>query len=346
VKTRRDSTAPKVLSLEFRRSIQFSNSPHVSHNRYVENGDAHLSFSSCGRYIVTAQSSRKDHLKADATLWSIRSSYPPYWQRIPITNAEKFDFPASKVSVNFDNFNPVCVVTFWVQPDSDLYRVLCSVRCFIFDLEKATITHCLHPISIYLEGNSIPSPDTQGFSFNESPREDWIAQMDMMERSSVLSRCGQYLILSATIGAERFQMIIDLPSKEKSSSKEPATGSTGQTNPRVIEPKMTYWYQHRYRKSVYHQRILLHRSIRSVTDRNTFSSLSCHVQLSVLPAHLADAKTWLLIPESNGAPMTILVTTKDHPPELWKLPVSWDAVVGKLRDLEGEHGNAIVTLDK
>jgi hypothetical protein len=119
----------------------------------------------------------------------------------------------------------------------------------------------------------------------------------------------------------------------------------GRQSLRVIEPKRTYWHQHRYWMSVYHQRIILHRSVRSVTNRNTFSSLSCHVQLSVLPAHLANAKTWLLIPEFNAASMTILVTTVDHPPDLWKLQVSWNTVIGKLKYLEAEHGDAIVALD-
>jgi hypothetical protein len=50
-------------------------------------------------------------------------------------------------------------------------------------------------------------------------------------------------------------------------------------------------------------------------------------------------------PESNAAPMTILVTTKEYPPELWKLDVSWDTVVRRLKDLEAENGDALVALD-
>jgi hypothetical protein len=169
--------------------------------------------------------------------------------------------------------------------------------------------------------------------------------MDMIERSAVLSRCGEHLVLSACIGGRRHQMIIEIPNITSFTFKKIRTKSIERANPRVIEPAMTYWHQHRYWMSVYHQRILLHRSARSVINRNIFSSLSCHVQLSVLPAYLADAKTWLLIPESNISPMTILVTTKDHPLELWKLQVSWDTVIGKLEDHEAEHGDAIVALD-
>jgi hypothetical protein len=160
--------------------------------------------------------------------------------------------------------------------------------------------------------------------------------MDMMERSAVLSKCGQYLVLSATIGSEKYQMLLDLPNIQDSKSREEDQESPGPTNPRVVEPKMTYWRQHRYWMSMYQQRILLHRSIRSVANINNFSSLSCYVQLSVLPVHLADAKAWLLIPESDNAGMTVLVTTKDHLPELLRLKVSWNKVVEKLKGLQAK----------
>jgi hypothetical protein len=88
----------------------------------------------------------------------------------------------------------------------------------------------LHPITLYSEGNAIPSFNTLVSSFNAE--EAWIAQIDMMKRSSTLSKCGQYLVLSATLGAERFQMIVDLPNKEESTSKERASGSTGQAIPK------------------------------------------------------------------------------------------------------------------
>jgi hypothetical protein len=343
--TEQDATPPKVVTLDWRRATWLSRSGLRS-NEYSDDL-ARDYFSACGRYRVTAMDSCQEYLEAHLLLWSIgmQPMEPDLWNFVSITNAEKFAFPAAKISINFDLFNPLCVLTFWVQPDSDIDRGLCSVRCFILDLETATITHCLHPITLYSEGSSIPSLDTPASSFNGSLREEWIAQMDMMERSTVLSKCRQYLVLSATLGAERFQVIVDLPSTEEYTSKEYMDSSPGQTNPRVIEPKMTYWREHRYWMSVYHQRVLLHRSVRSVTNRNKFSSLSCHLQLGVLPAHLSDAKTWLLILESNAASMTILVTTKDHPPELWKLQVSWDTVVGKLKDLEVEHGDAIVALD-
>ena len=343
--TGQDSTAPKVVTLDRHRNTWYPDV--VPETRHFTYGHAHLSFSACGRYFITALNSCQSCPDTLLALWS-RDTNPEgrsLWDCVPITNADKFAFPAAKISINFDTFNPLCVLTFWAQPYSGIDRALCCVHCFVLNLEIATITHCLHPITLYSERNSVSPPDTLASSFSGSAREEWITQMDMMERSSVLSKCGQYLVLSATIGAERFKMIVDLPNKEESTSKERATGSTGHSNPRVIEPKMTYWHQYRYWMSVYHQRILLHRSTRGVINRNTFSSLSCHVQLSVLPAHLAHAETWLLIPESNAAPMTILVTTKDHPPELWKLQVSWDRVIGKLKDLEAEHGDAIIALD-
>jgi hypothetical protein len=53
-------------------------------------------------------------------------------------------------------------------------------------------------------------------SFNGDSSRASIAQMDMMERSAVLSKCGQYLVLSATIGSEKYQMLIDLPNIEAS----------------------------------------------------------------------------------------------------------------------------------
>jgi hypothetical protein len=70
------------------------------------------------------------------------------------------------------------------------------------------------------------------------------------------------------------------------------------------------------------------------------------VQLSILLIHLADAKAWLLISESDNAGMTVLVTTKDHPSELLRLKVSWNEVVERLKGLEAKFEIAIVALDR
>jgi hypothetical protein len=346
-KTEQDSTAQKVMTLNYQRSTALFDHLRIADGRRYSNGHSHVYFSACGRYAVMAMDSSQGHLNAHLILWSIDSKpqEQTHWSCIPITNTKEISFQNAKISVNFDNFNPLCVLTFWVQPDSGIDRAICSVHCFVLDLKKATVSHHLQPFILRLEGHSITHFKLLAPKFNGSLSRAWIAQMDMMERSAVLSKCGQYLALSATIGPERWQMIVDLPNMQDSKSKERNPRSTSQANPRVVEPKMTYWHQHRYWMSVYRQRILLHRSVRSVANINTFSSLSCHVQLSVLPAHLANAKAWLLIPESNNAEMSILVTTKDHPPELLKLKVSWNTVIGRLKSLEAEHKEAMIALD-
>lgn len=347
-KTEQDSTAQKVMTLNYQRSTSLFDHLRIADGRRYSYGHSHVYFSACGRYIAMAMDSSQEYLNAHLMLWSIdtKPQEQTHWGCIPIANAEKIGFQNAKISVNFDNFNTLfCVLTFWVQPDSGIDRAICSVHCFVLDLKKAAVSHNLQPFTLCLEGHSIPPFKALAPRFGGSLSRAWIAQMDAVERSAVLSKCGQYLVLSATIGPERCQMIIDLPNMQDSKSMEENPRSTSQANPRVVEPKMTYWRQHRYWMSVYRQRILLHRSVRSVVNIDTFSLLSCHVQLSVLPAHVADAKAWLLIPESNNAEMSILVTTKDHPPELLKLKVSWNTVVGKLKGLEAEHEEAIVALD-
>jgi hypothetical protein len=346
-KMEQDSTAQKVITLNHQRSTFLFDHLRIADGRRYSYGHSHVYFSACGRYTVMAMDSCQGYLNAHVILWSIdtKPQEQTHWGCIPIANAEKIGFQNAKISVNFDNFNPLCVLTFWVQPHSSIDRAICSVHGFVLDLKKAAVSHHLQPFTLCLEDHSIPPFKALAPRFNGSLSRAWIAQMDMMERSAVLSKCGQYLVLRATIGPERCQTIVDLPNVQESKSKEENPRSTSQANPRVVEPKMTYWRQHRYWMSVYRQRILLHRSVRSVANMDTFSSLSCHVQLSVLPAHLADAKAWLLIPESNNAEMSILVTTKDHPPELLKLNVSWNTVVGKLNGLEAEHEEAMVALD-
>ncbi|KAH0564926.1 hypothetical protein GP486_001681 [Trichoglossum hirsutum] len=346
-KAEQDSTVQEAMILNYQRSTCLFDHLHIADGRRYSDGHSHVYFSACGRYAVMAMDSSQERLNAHLILWSIdtKPQEQTHWDCIPITDAGKIDFQDAKISVNFNNFNPLCVLAFWIQPDSGIDRAICSVHCFVLDLKNAAVSHHLQPLTLFPKGHSITSFKPLAPRFNGSLSRAWLAQMDMMERSAVLSKCGQYLVLSATIGPERCQKIIDLPNMQDSKSGDENPRPTSQANPRVVEPKMTYWRQHRYWMSVYRQRILLNRSVRSVANIDTFSSLSCHVRLSVLPAHLADAKAWLLIPESSNAEMSVLVTTKDHPPELLKLKVSWNTVLGKLKGLEAEHEEAMTALD-
>jgi hypothetical protein len=345
-KTKQDTTAREAVEISYHRSTFFNDHLRIADGRRYDYGHSFVYLSACGRYTVMAMDSSQKHMNAHLMLWliSTKPREQSHWNGIRIANAEIMGFRDAKIPVNFDAFNPVCILTFWVRPDSGMDKALCNIHCFVLDLPKATISHHLKPFAIRLEGPSILPLEQVAPRFNGSLTQAWIWQMDVMQRLVTLSKCGKYLVLSATIGSARHQQIIDLPSTYEPKSKGKAPESTLQDNPRVIEPKMTFWHQHFYWMSVYRQRILLHRSTRSVTNTNAFSSLSCHVHLGVLPAHLAGAKAWLLVPESNTAGMTVLVTTKDNPPELWKLKTSWNTAVGKLDELGMLNREAIVAL--
>ena len=332
--TEQDSPSQKTVELDFKRSIYLNRDNWIGYSRSYE----HVYFSPCGQYTVIAmdscQNQTNTHLLLFATKPQPRKKDVQNVSRID--NVEMIGFLEAKVSVNFDRFNPVCFLTFWTKPDTD--KAICTIHCFVLDLKRAVITH--------LQSGEY-CPPFEHLIFNSQGRTNraWISQLDMMERSVVLSKCGQYLALSATIGPEKYYWTVNLTPREQFKSENENVVSNYPKNPGIVEPKMTYWRQHRCWMSVYRQRILLHRSVRSATNPDSFSSLSCHVQLSFLPAYLADAKVWLIVPESNDADMTIQITTKENPVELWKVKVSWNMVVGKLKGLETEHEKGIVALN-
>lgn len=342
-----DSPSQNIVKLNTERSTSLVDHARNADGRRFGYDHAHIYFSACGRYTIMAMDSCQDQTNAQLLLWSIGTKPREHapWNIRRIANAEVIGFQDAKISVNFDTLNPVCFLTFWTKPDTD--KAICTVHCFVLNLTEAVITHHLQSVTLSLDSDHLSPSDQIASSFYGSTSRAWISQMDMMERSVALSKCGQYLVLSAIVGPERYRWTVDLtPHKNPESKKNENPESNPPTNPGVIEPKIIHWRQHRYWTSVYRQRILLHRSVRSAADPDSFSSLSCHVQLSVLPAHLADAKVWLLVPNSNDADMTVLVTTQENPLELWKLQVSWNMIEGKLKGLEAKHEKAIVALSE
>jgi hypothetical protein len=279
-------------------------------------------------------------LSHGVVLWSIEQKH---CEAHPVDTAGLIAFRDAKTLVSFDRIRSICYLIFWTKPTTR--NAICTVHCFVLDLKGATIINKLRSEVLSSKTDYLPPWEDLVSDFEGSEVRAWMSQMEEVERSVILSRCSQYLALSASVGPERFHWTIDLtfpqafgfPQNEPASSKSPA-------NPGIIEPKPTYWHQHRYWISVYHQRVLLHRSARSPTNPDCFSSLSCHVQLSVLPAHLADSKTWLLIPESNHDDMTILITNKEYPIELWKIKISWEMAARKLEGVENEYDKDIVAL--
>ena len=159
--------------------------------------------------------------------------------------------------------------------------------------------------------------------------------MARMEKSVVLSKCGRYLVLEATLDSARWQKIISIPGScspvYKAKTPTPILPPPP-SNPRVIGSEPTYWYQHRYKVSISRQRVLLTRTARSKIDINRFSQFGCHVELAVIPAYLAGAGVSLVIPGDDKEGLKIVLVTNVCPVEVITISMSWNEA---MRELEG-----------
>ena len=334
-----DPRSQEGLELDYKTAIRLDNDLKGWGRHEDGKIRSSIHFSPCGQYAVGAMDS-SSFSPHGIVLWSIEQMH---WETHPVDTAGLIAFRDAKISVSFDRIRSICYLIFWTKPTTR--NAICTVHCFVLDLKGATIVNQLRSEVLYSKTDYLSPLEDLVSKFGGSEVRAWMSQMEEVERSVILSRCSQYLALSASVGPERFHWTIDLglPQADESLKNESAS-SKSPANPSIIEPKSTYWHQHCYWISVYHQRVLLHRSARSATNPDCFSSLSCHVQLSVLPAHLADSKTWLLIPGSNHDDMTILITNKEYPIELWKIKLSWNMALRKLEGVENEHDKDIVAL--
>ena len=334
-----DSLSEKDLELDHSRAIYLDTDLKGWLDRRDGKMHSSVHFSPCGRYAIGAIDS-SPFAAHGIVVWSTGQMHR---ETHPVDTAELIAFRDAKISVSFDRIRPICYLTYWTKPATR--KAICTVHCFVLDLNSATIIKQLESEVLNTKTDYLIPWEDLVSNFQGSETQAWMSQLEMVERSVILSRCGQYLALSASVGPERFHWTVDLtnPQACDSMENEPAS-SKSPANPGTIEPRFTYWHQHRYWTSVHHQRVLLHCSARSATNPDHFSSLSCHVQLAVLPAYLSDSNTWLLVPESNHDDMTILITNKENPIELWKPRISWDMAVRKLERVENEHGKDIVAL--
>jgi hypothetical protein len=266
-------------------------------------------------------------------MWSKPQNGQECWKSLRIANTPELKFVDAKISVNFHAFRPFCIVTFWTRNVSSNANEICDVHCFMVDFEHGVDR--VRRLSLSVDSQSMPNFRETISSFDGSLVRAWIARMDTMKRSTALSRCGQYLVLSASLGNQSWQQIIDLPTAKPT----PPRCFPDQNNMRVIGSAMAYWHQHRYWTSIYRQRVLLNRSARNPEDRHTFSTLSCHVELTIVPGYLASAEAWVLIPESNGDAITLLLANKDGPAEAMTALVSWDVVTKQLDGLSAQYEN-------
>jgi hypothetical protein len=256
-----------------------------------------------------------------------------------MTDLPENQFPEAKITVNFHSSEARCIATFWTPNASEDTAIISDIHCFLLDFDKATSTKvgelCL---SVQDQQASISKATASSASAEGDVIQAWIAHMDSINISTVLSTSGEYLVLSASLGSQKWQRILDLPSEQESQPEtSPSTALASWANPRSVGASATYWHQYRYSVSVQRQRVLLHRATRNTSDRDAFYSLSCHEQVAIVPGYLANAEAWLLIPETNDGMMSVLLVATDHPPEVMRLAISWDMVNERLNDTETKY---------
>jgi hypothetical protein len=306
-------------------------------------------FSSCGNYVVCMEESS---LNQPAALIAVgRRKRGTWWKKHPISTDPSLSFKDAKFTAAFDSNTPTFAVTFWARPTAQDSNAVCELHCFSVDIKENTVTSLGEPMTlglVHCTGNS----ETCILD-----HDSWMADMNTMKRSMVISKCGGYIVLSATLGIQRWDKVIEIDNernqnvKGKSPENVPLDIDNGnKPNIRGKGPEhialryiirvigsystMTYWHQHRYWVSLYKQRVLLHRSARSVEYPDKFSDISCHVQLAIVPSYLGDSETWLLIPESRDGPMKVVLAPKTNPIEIWSLSVSWNVVLKRLVEVE------------